>query len=248
LVSVKKFSPAKSYIMLSTIKHSHTAAIQPGIQEYTVRNILTGAMIFILCILVFITSASAQNKPSVSAAKNATLDTATFAGGCFWCIEAQFSELKGVMKVVSGFTGGNVAHPSYEQVCTGNTGHAEACNIIYDPSVISYDQLLSAFFIAHDPTQLNRQGHDVGTQYRSAIYYHNAGQKKLALYYIAKLDQAKAYDQKIVTEVSPFGVFYPAENYHQGYFNNNQDKPYCQYVIKPKLDKFREVFKNKLKS
>lgn len=175
------------------------------------------------------------------------LDTATFAAGCFWCVEAQFKELKGVVNITSGFTGGKVAHPTYKQVCTGTTGHAEACNITYDPSIISYDELLAAFFTVHDPTQLNKQGNDVGTQYRSAIFYHNNEQKKLAQYYILKLDAAKAYNNKIVTEVSPFGQFYSAEAYHQDYYNNNQSQPYCQFVIKPKLDKFREVFKGKLK-
>ncbi|SDF79283.1 peptide-methionine (S)-S-oxide reductase MsrA [Chitinophaga filiformis] len=175
-------------------------------------------------------------------------DTATFAGGCFWCMEAQFKELKGVVQVVSGFTGGTVANPTYEQVCTSATGHAEAINIVYDPGKISYDELLAAFFTAHDPTELNRQGNDVGTQYRSAIFYHNSNQEKLARYYIRKLDASKAYRAKIVTEVSPFGAFYTAEKYHQDYYSNNQQKPYCQYVIKPKLDKFRMVFKNKLKS
>lgn len=175
-------------------------------------------------------------------------DTATFAGGCFWCMEAQFKELKGVTSVTSGFTGGKAAYPTYEQVCTGTTGHAESINIIYDPSKISYDELLAAFFTAHDPTELNRQGNDKGTQYRSAIFYHNAAQQKLATYYISKLDAAKAYNSKIVTEVSPFHIFYSAEKYHQDYYSNNQGKSYCQYVIKPKLDKFRKVFKDKLKS
>jgi peptide-methionine (S)-S-oxide reductase len=177
-----------------------------------------------------------------------TLDTATFAGGCFWCMEAQFKELTGVISVTSGFTGGSVDHPTYKQVCTGTTGHAESINVIYNPSKISYDELLAAFFTAHDPTELNRQGNDVGTQYRSAIFYHNANQEKLASYYISKLDASKAYRAKIVTQVEPFRVFYSAEQYHQDYYNNNQDKPYCLYVIKPKLDKFRAVFKNKLKS
>src|ERR1700760_1486797 len=140
--------------------------------------------------------------------KAAKLDTATFATGCFWCTEAKFQQLKGVKKVTSGFTGGHVANPTYEQVCTGQTGHAEACNIIYDPSVISYDELLEAFFVAHDPTQLNRQGNDVGTQYRSAIFYHNAAQKEKANYYIAKLNQEKAYKSNIVTQVVPYRVFY----------------------------------------
>src|SRR5882757_10816766 len=139
------------------------------------------------------------------------LDTATFAAGCFWCTEAQFKQLKGVKKVISGYCGGNVAHPTYKQVCTGTTGHAEACNIIYDRTQITYDELIEAFFVAHDPTQLNRQGNDIGTQYRSAIFYHNAAQKQKADYYIAKLNQEKAYKNKIVTQVTPYTVFYKAE-------------------------------------
>lgn len=174
-------------------------------------------------------------------------DTATFAAGCFWCVEAQFKELKGVEKVVSGFTGGTVPNPTYEEVCTGTTGHAEACNIIYDPSEISYDELLAAFFVAHDPTQLNMQGADVGTQYRSAIFYHNAKQKELAGYYIKKLNEEKAYPNPIVTVVQPFTVFYKAEGYHQDYYAKNGSVPYCQLVIKPKVDKFEKVFKGKLK-
>jgi len=176
-----------------------------------------------------------------------TADTATFAAGCFWCVEAQFKELDGVKKVISGFTGGTVANPRYEEVCTGTTGHAEACNIIYDPSKISYDELLSAFFVSHDPTQLNRQGNDIGTQYRSAIFYHSKEQKKLAEYYINRLDEEKAYDSPIVTQIEPYTIFYRAEDYHQDYYANNGAQPYCQFVITPKLDKFRKVFKDKLK-
>ncbi|SDT69237.1 peptide-methionine (S)-S-oxide reductase [Mucilaginibacter mallensis] len=176
-----------------------------------------------------------------------TIDTATFATGCFWCTEAKFQQLKGVKKVVSGYAGGHVANPTYQQVCTGATGHAEACNIIYDPSVITYDELLAAFFVAHDPTQLNRQGNDVGTQYRSAIFYHNAFQKQKADYYINKLNEEKAYKNKIVTQVTPYTAFYKAEDYHQDYFNQNGNKPYCKYVIQPELDKFKKVFKDKLK-
>lgn len=205
-----------------------------------------------LPLLLLVAPAAAQQHPAPAGKKNPmaakTLDTATFAGGCFWCMEAQFMDLQGVVKVVSGFTGGTVARPSYEKVCTGTTGHAEACNIVYDPSRISYDELLAAFFTAHDPTQLNKQGNDVGTQYRSAIFYHNAEQARLARYYIAQLEAAKAYSSKIVTEVSPSGPFYSAEKYHQDYYNNNKEKPYCRYVIQPKLDKFRKVFKDKLKS
>lgn len=174
-------------------------------------------------------------------------DTATFAAGCFWCVEEQFKQLNGVLTVISGFSGGTVSHPTYEQVCTGTTGHAEACNIIYNPSKISYAELLAAFFVAHDPTELNRQGNDTGTQYRSAIFYHNENQKKQALYYIKRLDDEKAYSSKIVTEVVPYKVFYKAEDYHQNYYDNNSEVPYCRLVIKPKLDKFRKVFKEKLK-
>ncbi len=174
-------------------------------------------------------------------------DTATFAAGCFWCTEAKFQQLRGVEKVVSGFTGGHVANPSYELVCTGTTGHAEACNIIYDPKVITYDELLEAFFVAHDPTQLNRQGNDEGTQYRSAVFYHNAAQKQKAEYYIRKLNEAKAYKSKIVTQVAPYTAFYKAEDYHQNYYNLHGSEPYCKYVIQPELEKFKAVFKNKLK-
>jgi peptide-methionine (S)-S-oxide reductase len=179
--------------------------------------------------------------------KPAKTDTATFATGCFWCTEAKFQQLKGVIKVTSGFTGGHMANPTYEQVCTGETGHAEACNIVYDPSVISYDDLLQAFFVAHDPTELNRQGNDVGTQYRSAIFYHNAQQKQKAEYYIKKLNEAKAYKSNIVTQVTPYTIFYKAEGYHQNYYNLHGEQPYCKYVIQPELEKFKAVFKNKLK-
>jgi peptide-methionine (S)-S-oxide reductase len=181
-------------------------------------------------------------------AKKGKMDTATFAAGCFWCTEAQFSQLKGVKEVISGFAGGHVKNPTYEEVCTGTTGHAEACNIIYDPSVISYDELLEAFFTAHDPTQLNRQGNDVGTQYRSAIFYHNAAQEKKADYYIKKLNEAKAYKNNIVTEVTPYKVFYKAENYHQAFYENNPEQHYCKFVIQPEVERFRKVFKDKLKN
>ena len=198
--------------------------------------------------LLMISCASFAKQADHNTAPKKGLDTATFATGCFWCTEAKFQQLQGVVKVTSGFTGGNVANPSYKQVCTGTTGHAEACNIVYDPAKISYDELLAAFFVAHDPTQLNRQGNDVGTQYRSAIFYHNAAQKQKADYYISKLNQEKAYKAKIVTQVNPYTVFYKAEDYHQNYYNLNGSQPYCKYVIQPELDKFKKVFKNKLKS
>jgi peptide-methionine (S)-S-oxide reductase len=175
------------------------------------------------------------------------LDTATFGAGCFWCTEAQFQQLEGVEKVESGFSGGHVKNPSYREVCTGTTGHAEVCNIYYDPSKISFDELLAAFWTCHDPTQLNRQGNDVGTQYRSVIFYHNEEQKQKAEGYKKKLNEEKAYDKPVVTEISPFTVFYKAEDYHQDYYNENGSQPYCMFVIKPKLDKFEKVFKGKLK-
>ncbi|MFT4062539.1 MAG: peptide-methionine (S)-S-oxide reductase MsrA [Edaphocola sp.] len=179
--------------------------------------------------------------------KDNNRDTATFAAGCFWCVEAQFQQLKGVDTIISGYTGGHVPNPTYKQVCTGTTGHAEACNIVYDPSVISYDELLAAFFTAHDPTQLNRQGNDVGTQYRSGIYYHNETQKEKAAYYIRRLNEEGAYGSAVVTEVKPYGPFYVAEDYHQNYYNQNGEEGYCRMVVRPKLDKFKKVFADKLK-
>jgi peptide-methionine (S)-S-oxide reductase len=200
-------------------------------------------------LLIIITGVHVFAKPVIKANNSNApkLDTATFATGCFWCTEAKFQQIAGVVKVVSGFAGGHVANPSYELVCTGTTGHAETCNIIYDPAKVTYDELLAAFFVAHDPTQLNRQGNDVGTQYRSAIFYHNAAQKQKAEYYINKLNAEKVYPNKIVTQVNPYTVFYKAENYHQNYFNQNGEQPYCKYVIQPELEKFRSVFKGKLK-
>lgn len=176
-----------------------------------------------------------------------TLDTATLAAGCFWCIEAQFMQLKGVTKVKSGYTGGIRPNPSYEQVTTGVTGHAEALNITFDPSIITYDELLAAFFIAHDPTQLNRQGNDIGTQYRSAIFPRNEEQAEKARFYIDKLNAEKVYDAPIVTTIEPFKVFYDADAYHDDYFRRNPQNPYCQMVVKPKVEKFEKVFKDKLK-
>ena len=174
-------------------------------------------------------------------------DTATFGAGCFWCVEAQFQLLEGVISVQSGFSGGSMKNPSYEDVCSGQTGHAEVCHIVYDPAVISYDEMLAAFWKTHDPTQLNRQGSDKGTQYRSVILYHNENQKMLAEKYKKELNASGAWDKPIVTEISPFTIFYKAENYHQNYYNQNGSQGYCQYVIQPKVDKFKEVFKGKLK-
>ncbi|MBS1777250.1 MAG: peptide-methionine (S)-S-oxide reductase MsrA [Bacteroidetes bacterium] len=176
------------------------------------------------------------------------IDTATFGAGCFWCTEAQFQQLDGVVKVESGYSGGAIENPTYKQVCSGNTGHAEVSNIYFDPSKISYDELLAAFWVAHDPTQLNRQGNDVGTQYRSVIFYHNEEQRKKAESYKQKLNQEHAFNGEVVTEISPFTKFFKAENYHQNYYNDNSSQPYCVWVVQPKLDKFRKVFKDKLKA
>ncbi len=178
---------------------------------------------------------------------NAVLDTATFGAGCFWCVEAQFELLDGVVSITSGFSGGTVKNPSYHEVCEGTTGHAEVCNIVYDTTKISYDELLAAFWEMHDPTQLNRQGNDVGTQYRSVIFYHNDEQKRKSEYYKQQLTEKNTWGKPIVTEISPFTVFYKAEGYHQNYYDNNGSEGYCQYVIKPKVEKFKEVFKDKLK-
>ncbi|MGE5363082.1 MAG: peptide-methionine (S)-S-oxide reductase MsrA [Bacteroidota bacterium] len=173
--------------------------------------------------------------------------TATFGAGCFWCTEAVFQRLKGVVKVESGYSGGNVPNPSYEAVCTGKTGHAEVCRITFDPSVISYREMLEVFWKTHDPTTLNRQGADTGTQYRSVIFYHNDEQRSVAEEYKKKLNEAGIWDNPIVTEISPFTKFYKAEDYHQNYYNNNQSQPYCSFVITPKLEKFEKVFSEKMK-
>ncbi len=174
-------------------------------------------------------------------------EVATFGEGCFWCTEAVFQRVKGVIKVESGYSGGSVPNPTYEAVCTSKTGHAEVSQITFDPSVVSYSELLHVFFKTHDPTTLNRQGNDVGTQYRSAIFYHNDEQKKLAEQIKHELTAAKIWDNPIVTEVSPFKKFYKAEDYHQNYYNNNSSEPYCSFVITPKLEKFEKIFKDKLK-
>lgn len=174
-------------------------------------------------------------------------DTATFGTGCFWCTEAVFQELKGVQKVTSGYSGGHVANPTYEQVTAKKTGHAEVVQIVFDPKAISFDELLEVFWQVHDPTTLNRQGADVGPQYRSAIFYHNASQKEKAEQYKAELDKSGAFDKPIVTEITAFKNFYEAENYHQNFYSINPDYGYCSYVIKPKLDKFRKVFADKLR-
>lgn len=178
---------------------------------------------------------------------NTPTDTATFGTGCFWCTEAVFQQLDGVIKSTSGYSGGQVSNPSYKEVCTGTTGHAEVIQVVYDPAKITFDELLEVFWQTHDPTTLNRQGNDVGPQYRSVVFYHNNEQKEKAEKYKAELDKSGAFDKPIVTEISPFTKFYAAENYHQDYYNQNGSQPYCYFVIKPKVEKFQKVFKSKLK-
>jgi len=174
------------------------------------------------------------------------LDTATLGAGCFWCVEAVFSELEGVEAVEPGYSGGDIENPGYEAVCTGTTGHAEVCRIYFDPDKISFEELLEVFWTTHDPTTLNRQGNDTGTQYRSVIFYHNEDQKKIAEK-SKKEVASKIWDKAIVTEISELKNFYPAENYHQDYYANNPGQAYCRFVIEPKVLKFRKIFKDKLK-
>lgn len=175
------------------------------------------------------------------------MEIATFGNGCFWCTEAVFQQLEGVEKVVSGYAGGEIKNPTYEQVCSGDTGHAEVLQINYDPDKISYEELLEVFWKTHDPTTLNRQGNDIGTQYRSVIFYHNEAQKQLAEKYKKELDASGAFNDPIVTFIEPITEFYPAENYHQNYFLRNGQQPYCNFLIRPKVEKFRKVFQDKLK-
>ena len=174
-------------------------------------------------------------------------EIATLAGGCFWCLEAVFNDLRGVEKVESGYAGGLIPNPSYRQVCTGTTGHAEVVQLTFDPSVVSFKELLEVFFTIHDPTTLNRQGADIGTQYRSAIFYHTPEQKRVAEQVMAELSAAKIWDEPIVTEITPLTVFYPAEDYHQRYYEQNTEQPYCRAVIAPKVAKFRQKYLSKLK-
>jgi peptide-methionine (S)-S-oxide reductase len=174
-------------------------------------------------------------------------ETTTLAGGCFWCLEAVYDRLEGVIDVESGYMGGDMPNPTYERVCDGDTGHAEVVQVTFDPSRISFRDLLEVFFVIHDPTTLNRQGNDVGTQYRSAIFFHTPGQKAQAEAIISELAESRAFADPIVTEVAPAGKFYVAEGYHQRYFENNPNQPYCQFVVAPKLAKFRQKFSSRLK-
>jgi peptide-methionine (S)-S-oxide reductase len=210
-------------------------------------------IVLFFCSIVI--SCTAKEKPIVKAEfkepikLNVTegMEIATFAGGCFWCTEAVFLDIKGVEKVVSGYIGGVTKNPTYKEICTGTTGHAEAIQITFDPAQVAYEDLLEIFFATHDPTTLNRQGADVGTQYRSEIFYHSLAQKDKAENYIALIEKEKLYEKKVVTKVSTATIFYPAEEYHQNYYNQNTEQGYCQMVIAPKLEKLRKYYKTKLK-
>lgn len=184
----------------------------------------------------------------MDAKQSADLEVATLGGGCFWCLEAVFDKLQGVTSVESGYCNGKTVNPTYKQVCNGDTGHAEVVRVTFDPKAVSFREILEIFFAIHDPTTLNQQGNDVGTQYRSGIYYHTPGQKQAAEQLIAELTAAKAYADPIVTEVVPAGFFYVAEDYHQEYFVNNEFQPYCQYVVAPKVAKFRKKFADRVKA
>jgi peptide-methionine (S)-S-oxide reductase len=191
--------------------------------------------------------ASTKEKTTVPTTDSTGTETITLANGCFWCTEAVFQQLKGVVRVKSGYTGGSTKNPTYEQVCTGTTGHAEAIQIEFDPSEISLDVLLDVFWHSHDPTTLNRQGHDVGTQYRSGIFYHTEAQRVAAEASKKKLDDSHTLGSPIVTEITPFTVFYPAEDYHDNYYRLNGRQPYCSAVVRPKVEKIQKEFKAYLK-
>jgi len=205
------------------------------------------AALFICCTTPEPKQEILETKLNSSTMDTNKIDTATFGAGCFWCVEAVFQDIKGVQKVVSGYSGGFIKNPAYKEVCMGTTGHAEVCQIYYNPNEVTFDELLEAFWQTHDPTTLNRQGNDVGTQYRSAIFYHSEEQKLKAEKYKEELNKSAVFDRPIVTEITAFSNFYAAEDYHQSYYNQNGSEPYCQYVIKPKVEKFKKVFGSKLK-
>lgn len=184
-----------------------------------------------------------KNREKMSSSNEVALEKATFGAGCFWCVEAMFQEIKGVESVVSGYSGGTVKKPTYKDVCNGTTGHAEVIQVTYDPNQVSYETLLEAFWLSHDPTQLNRQGADVGTQYRSVIFFHSATQEMLAKEYKKRLNDEEAYGSPVVTEISAISEFYPAEDYHQDYYAQNPGNSYCSMVVGPKLEKFKKAFK-----
>lgn len=203
--------------------------------------------LFITVWLLAVVSVNGQ-QTTLRMEKESGTETATFGSGCFWCTEAIFQQVDGVLRVESGYSGGKVKNPTYKEVCSGLTGHAEVIRLTYNPTVVSYDQLLEIFWQTHDPTTLNRQGADVGTQYRSVIFYHSDVQKQKAEYYKRRLEEENVFGKPIVTEISPAGEFFKAEDYHQNYYNLNTNAPYCTFVIKPKLEKFKKAFGEILKT
>lgn len=208
-------------------------------------------VIIFFSLISFISYTKLRSSPrktsNLKSMTNLKTDTATFGAGCFWCVEAVFQQLNGVLKVTSGYSGGNTPNPTYEQVCTKKTGYVEVCQIVYDPAKISFSQLLEVFWKTHDPTTPNQQGNDVGPQYRSVVFYHNSEQKKLSETYKGELNESGAWSKPLITAIEPLKNYYEAEDYHQNYFNANPNQLYCRYVIQPKLDKFEKVFKDKLK-
>lgn len=211
------------------------------------KNKLTFTLILALIAYLLFSQKMIDKKTDTEQIMESNMALATFGNGCFWCTEAIFQQLKGVENVVPGYAGGTTDNPTYKEVCSGSTGYAEVIQMSYDPEIISYRELLDVFFYTHDPTTLNRQGNDVGTQYRSAIYYHDESQKNDALKIIEQLELEKVYENKIVTEVTALDKFYLAENYHNDYYNNNKNQGYCRAVINPKLDKFVKKYKSKIK-
>jgi peptide-methionine (S)-S-oxide reductase len=214
---------------------------------------LWGALLF--AALASVSCADAQNKPpSMNPIKPTPMESqqqrevAILAGGCFWCVEAVYELVEGVISVESGYIGGTVVNPTYKEVCEGTTGHAEACRVTFDPSVLSFADVLQVFFAAHDPTTLNRQGNDVGTQYRSAIFTLNAEQEETSRAYVKQLAASQTWADPIVTEITPAGTFYKAEDYHQNYYERNGAQPYCAFVVRPKVEKFRKQFKDRLRN
>ena len=219
-----------------------SAGISSYIISYVRRNV---QLLFILTIPFLISNHQLIMGQTMQHTKdNKHTQVATFGAGCFWCVEAVFSRVKGVEDVKSGYSGGHVKNPSYREVCTGRTGHAEVCQIHYDPDEISYLELLEVFWQTHDPTTLNRQGNDTGTQYRSVIFYHDEEQERMAVEMKKRLDAEKIWMNPIVTEIAAFEVFYPAEDYHDDYYENNKSQPYCNFVITPKIKKFEKTFKD----
>lgn len=216
------------------------------------KGIIKYAKIALFSALLATNKGCAQKNKEVKQAtdtnkKMTNLQIATFGNGCFWCTEAIFQQVKGVEKVTSGYMGGHVKNPTYKQVCTGTTGHAEVLQILYDSSTVNYDELLEVFWKTHDPTTLNRQGNDVGPQYRSVVFYHSDEQRQLAEKYKKALNESGIFTKPIVTEITPASEFYAAEDYHQNYYNSNPEQPYCYFVIRPKVEKFEKVFKDKMK-